>query len=93
MCPICVNVGSWCAVCIIFSPVCLLADLYYFYRRRVYSLLPVPETAHVLKSDQRSCVFTLYSWMMPFCISLGGGSQETLMLELLPSFTVATVTS
>lgn len=31
--------------------------------------------------------------MMPFCLSLGGGSQETLMLELLPSFTVATVTA
>lgn len=38
-------------------------------------------------------VFTLYSWMIPFCISLGGGSQETLMLELLFSFTVATVTA
>lgn len=38
-------------------------------------------------------VFTLYSWMMPLCISLGGGSQETLTLELLPSFAVATVTA
>lgn len=29
---------------------------------------------------------------MPFCMLLGGGSQVTLMLELLLSFTVATVT-
>lgn len=36
---------------------------------------------------------TLYSWMIPFCISAGGGSQETLMLELLLSFTVTTVTA
>lgn len=35
----------------------------------------------------------MYSWMMPFCISLGGGSQEMLMLVLLPSFVAATVTA
>lgn len=38
-------------------------------------------------------VFTLYSWMTPFCISLGGGSQETLTPEELLSFTVAAVTA
>lgn len=31
--------------------------------------------------------------MMAFCMRLGGGSQETLMLELLLSFTVVTVTA
>lgn len=38
-------------------------------------------------------VFTLYSWMMPFCMLLGGGSHETMMLEVLLCFTVATVTA
>lgn len=37
--------------------------------------------------------FTLYSWMTPFCMWLGGGSHETLMLELLLGFTAVTVTA
>lgn len=31
--------------------------------------------------------------MTPFCISVGGGCHDTLMLELLLSLTVATVTA
>lgn len=37
-------------------------------------------------------VSTLYSWMMPFCWSEGGGSHETLMEVLLSFPTVNTVT-
>lgn len=36
------------------------------------------------------CGFTLYSSMTPFCMRLGGGSQETVALELLLSFTTVT---
>lgn len=35
---------------------------------------------------------TLYSWMMPFCWSVGGGSHDTLMDVLLWLPTVSTVT-
>lgn len=35
---------------------------------------------------------TLYSWMMPFCWSVGGGSHDTLMDVLLWLPTVNTVT-
>lgn len=39
--------------------------------------------------------FTLYSWMTPFCMWLGGGSQEMVKvtLVLLLGFTTATVTA
>lgn len=37
--------------------------------------------------------FTLYSRMMPLCVRLGGGSHETLTLELLLCFSGDTWTN